>query len=269
MAAGWDAGRPWRTANFACTLGEGGVLTVGLRRAKVNAMSRESLLALGSLFRDASEDARVLGVLVVSEQEKAFCAGLDLGEARSLGAGEHAVAEYIGLIGSGLSAPLSCTKPVAAAVDGHAIAGGFVLAAACDFVALGTRRPFKCGVNEVNIGMAFPRVAIEVVRNHVGGGGRGFRRLAQDGVLVGQKEAFALGFGDVLVADPERACREWLAHKVALRPGVWRITKRHVNHQFFQQLGDADPVRTGARPVPEQDVPVARIMLGGDLPSHL
>ena len=46
---------------------------------------------------------------------------------------------------------------------GHAIAGGLVLVLACDY-RLGLEGDYRVGLNEVAVGAAFPRTAIEIVR---------------------------------------------------------------------------------------------------------
>ena len=48
-------------------------------------------------------------------------------------------------------------------VNGHAIAGGLVLALACDY-RLGLDGDYRVGLNEVAIGASYPRVALEIVR---------------------------------------------------------------------------------------------------------
>ena len=53
-------------------------------------------------------------------------------------------------------------KPIAAAVEGHAIAGGLVLALAADFVALQTGG-YKLGLTELQVGVPFPDSALQVV----------------------------------------------------------------------------------------------------------
>jgi enoyl-CoA hydratase len=67
----------------------------------------------------------------------------------------------------GITAPLHCSKPVACSLDGHAIAGGIILALACDYIAIGTRKPFRIGVTELAVGVPFPRIPLEIIRHQV------------------------------------------------------------------------------------------------------
>jgi enoyl-CoA hydratase len=68
---------------------------------------------------------------------------------------------------SGLTAPLRCSKPVACTLDGHAIAGGFILALACDHIAMGTRKPFLVGVTELAVGVPYPLLPIQIIRHQL------------------------------------------------------------------------------------------------------
>lgn len=67
----------------------------------------------------------------------------------------------------GLTAPIRCTKPVACSLDGHAIAGGIILALACDHIAIGTRKTFQVGITELAVGVPFPTVALSLIRHQL------------------------------------------------------------------------------------------------------
>src|SRR5207245_10148347 len=58
---------------------------------------------------------------------------------------------------------LALPQPTVAMVNGHTIAGGLVLALACDY-RLGVDGDYRIGLNEVAIGASYPKVAFEIVR---------------------------------------------------------------------------------------------------------
>lgn len=101
------------------------VTTIVINRPQVrNALDLEATLALGRALRDFDNDPWTR-VAVLTGAGNAFCAGADLKELAT-GAMYEAWAGRAGL----LSRPLS--KPVIAAVAGHACAGGLGLALWCD-----------------------------------------------------------------------------------------------------------------------------------------
>lgn len=77
--------------------------------------------------------------------------------------------------------------PVVAAVNGHAIAGGFMFAAA-DW-AVTAEGPGRAGVTELLAGVSFPAVALELLRLRAGDAQA--RPLALSGGTFGTGEALA------------------------------------------------------------------------------
>ena len=88
--------------------------------------------------------------------------------------------------------------PLVAAVNGHAIAGGCVLAACADVVLMSEGR---IGLPEVRVGVPFPRAAVEVMRYAVGDAVA--RRLVLGAETVAAAEAVELGLVDRVVANAE------------------------------------------------------------------
>jgi enoyl-CoA hydratase len=58
-------------------------------------------------------------------------------------------------------------RPTVAAVNGHALGGGLILALSCDF-RLAAAGDFRCGVNEVPVGIPMPSVYTELIRHRLG-----------------------------------------------------------------------------------------------------
>jgi enoyl-CoA hydratase len=136
-----------------------GIRIFMLNRPPANAINAEFLSALGMQCKAAREDENVRAV-IVQGNGRFFSGGLDLKEAS--GAGSR-VGNLAGSRDDGLFMLWTLPKPTVAMVDGHAIAGGVIIALACDFriTQVGSHR---FGLNEVAIGLAFPRGAFEIAR---------------------------------------------------------------------------------------------------------
>lgn len=105
---------------------DGAVRTIILNRpAARNALDLEGSAQLHQAFRDFENDEEAL-VAVVCGAGGAFCAGADLNEMADKGAIYSPWAGTDGL----LARPLS--KPLLAAIEGHAVAGGLGIALYCD-----------------------------------------------------------------------------------------------------------------------------------------
>jgi enoyl-CoA hydratase len=88
-------------------------------------------------------DDDIRSIIVTGAGEKIFCAGMDL---KAFAAGENMAA-----VGKGLQGLATCPKPVIAAVNGHALAGGFEVMMKCDLVVAADHARF--GIPEVKRGL--------------------------------------------------------------------------------------------------------------------
>ncbi len=100
------------------------------RADRMNALDRETLLALGRLAREAATSESTRAIVVTGAGGKAFCAGADLKERRGMSEGE--VRAQLDLYRSELGALDRCPRPVVAAINGVALGGGLELALCCD-----------------------------------------------------------------------------------------------------------------------------------------
>jgi enoyl-CoA hydratase len=178
-------------------LEERGVVTVvRMARGKGNALNLELCEALVDALNQL--DAGPARAAVLTGQGNVFGAGVDL-PALAEGGAEY-VRRFLPLLGRLFERLATFPKPVVAAVNGHAIAGGAILLLACDqrLLAEGTAR---VGLTEVRVGVVFPAWALEIARfatppEH-------FQTLVLTGRTWQPEEALARGLVDELV-EPER-----------------------------------------------------------------
>ncbi|MBI3270323.1 MAG: crotonase/enoyl-CoA hydratase family protein [Planctomycetes bacterium] len=212
---------------------EGPVTTVVLSRPEVrNAVARETADALVAAFREFDADAEA-SVAVLWGEHGNFCAGADL---KAVAAGKPNRVEPEG------DGPLGPTrfllsKPVIAAVAGHAVAGGLELALWCDLRVVEEDAVFgvfcrRWGVPLLDGGtVRLPRLI-------------GLSR-ALDLILTGRPvkadEALAIGLANrVVPRGTAREAAEALARDIARFPqGCLRADRRSAYEQFGLPLADA------------------------------
>ncbi|MFI6480540.1 crotonase/enoyl-CoA hydratase family protein [Nonomuraea sp. NPDC050663] len=185
---------------------DGEVMTVVLSRPEVrNAVDRKTADALVDAFTAFEESSA--SVAVLWGEGGSFCAGADL----------KALDNHVGEEGAGPMGPtrMRLSKPVVAAVSGHAVAGGLELALWCDLRVAEESAVFgvfcrRWGVPLIDGGtVRLPRLI-------------GLSR-AMDMILTGRPvagpEALAMGLANRLVPDgTARAAAESLARELARFP---------------------------------------------------
>jgi enoyl-CoA hydratase len=174
---------------------EGSVAVLSIAHGAVNVMDLELLAAVTETFTQLADDpARAV---VLTGAGRAFSAGVDL--SRILAGGQDYIAEFMPALSEALMAVFTFDRPVVAAVNGHAIAGGAVLALAADNRVM-TSGKGAIGTPEALVGVAFPRAALDIVVYAVG------ERVAQKMIIGAEnyppEQALSLGIVDELV-EPE------------------------------------------------------------------
>ncbi len=106
-----------------------GVLIID-RADRRNALSRETLYALGRLGKELVNDPDVRAIVITGAGDKAFCAGADLKERQGMSPDD--VRKQVGLYRTELAVLDHSPKPVVAAINGVAFGGGLEIALICD-----------------------------------------------------------------------------------------------------------------------------------------
>ena len=181
-----------------------GVAVLAMRHGKANALDTELCQALcGALDEAAAEGA---AAVVLTGAGPVFSAGVDL--KRVTAGREGYVAAFLPELRRAFTRLATVELPVVAAVNGHAIAGGFILAAAADWAVM-AEGPGRVGVTELLVGVPFPAVALELLRLRAGDAQA--RPLALSGATSGAGQALARGLVDEAVPAAELADRSLAA----------------------------------------------------------
>jgi enoyl-CoA hydratase len=214
----------------------GDVTVVRMQRPPANALSLE-LLAAGA---EAVERLRAErpAAIVITGQGDFFSGGVDLKLAPTLSADEQRqmVAGINRLFFDWYGLP----HPVVAAVNGHAAAGGMILALCADHRVGSTRARY--GLTELRVGVPYPGAALAVVRAELAPGPA--RRLVLGADLVGGDEALELGLVDEL-AEPDRVLAERLAELPAGTYGQVKLQLREPALAPMRAALEGDPLAAG------------------------
>lgn len=139
---------------------EDGVAVLRFDDGKVNALSYDALEALSDGLDQAEREASAVCLV---GRDGVFSAGFDLTIMTT------GIESALGLVTAGGKLLLRIylhPQPVVAAVTGHALAAGVLLAATCD-VRIGADVPAKIGLNETAIGMSLPSFGMELARDRL------------------------------------------------------------------------------------------------------
>ena len=135
------------------------IAIIQMNHGKVNAIDIELFGALQHALSEIKNSP--VKAVVLTGSGKAFSAGVDL--FRLLNSGTDYIRSFVKVLCDGLETLFFFPKPVIAAVNGHAVAGGCIMTCACDY-RIGVSDGMTIGVTELLVGVPFPAIALEIVR---------------------------------------------------------------------------------------------------------
>jgi len=220
-----------------------GVTVVTMTSNKVNAMDTDFCSDLQAAIAElqSSEPTPV----VLTGTGRCFSAGLDILALYELD--RTTLASFVDRLNESLLAWFTFPRPTVAAVNGHAIAGGCVLALACD-LRIACDGGGRIGLNEVQVGIPLPCVPLEIARHALSP--ERIREVLLAGALYAPTEARARGLVDEVVEPDALLARAVAAARTIafdsleayarikahlLAPAVARVTegRARINREFL------------------------------------
>lgn len=227
--------------DFVTVSREARIATVALSRGKVNALNERVLDELFQAFRELEADRSVRGV-VLTGGGPFFSFGFDLPELFPLA--PEAFGKFLEKFCSLYTYLFVFPKPLIGAVNGHAVAGGCMLALTCDYRILASEKA-KVGLNEIAFGSTVPSGSVHMLRFCCGE--KHAQTVLYSGALYGPEEAFERGLVEQICAPADlmkeaKIAAERLAEK---EPAAFRSVKRHLRGPVAEEMtrGEAASIR--------------------------
>jgi len=178
-----------------------GIATLTLCRGKVNALNEELVTRLGAAFRELDSAPEVRAVILTG-QGAFFSFGFDVP-----GFLDYQPRDFIRYLTrfTGLYRQMfTLSKPLIAAINGHAVAGGCMLATACDERMMVPGKA-RISLNEITFGASLLAGSLEMLKYWVGPATA--QRIAYDGAMYSAEEAAKMGLVDEVVDGDELTAR--------------------------------------------------------------
>lgn len=220
---------------------QGRLRIVRMDKARGNAIDGPFVAEMAQAVAALHKDDATHGILLASAHPKLFCPGLDLVSLVELD--RPAMDAFIKAFGEMAIALYALEKPVVAAISGHAVAGGCVLALTADHRVL--RRGAQIGLNEVRVGVPLPWSVALLLRASVPP--PSLSRVALLGSNFTDEEAVALGLvHEVRDAEGfEAACLVRLDEFASKDPRAVGITKSYLRASVLALMRSQEDARRG------------------------
>lgn len=175
---------------------DGDLAVLALRRGKVNAINSALVRSLQSVLEKLRRDPDV-HALVMTGTGSFFSFGFDIPEFLSFDRADFTM--FLEDFTRFYTSLFVFPKPVVAALNGHTIAGGCMLALACDRRIMASGRA-RISLNEVTFGASVFAGAVEMLRTCVGA--RRAEEILLEGAMYPAERAVSLGLIDRVEGPP-------------------------------------------------------------------
>lgn len=208
---------------------QGSIAIVRMEHGKANAMDIEFFRDMNQRLHEI-EKSDAKGVILTGTG-KIFSAGVDL--FRLLEEGPKYAHLFLESLDTGLLRIFNFPKPLIAAINGHAIAGGCILVCAGDYRLMGDGSG-TIGVPERVVGVPFPTSALEIVRYAVPN--QIMQELVYRGKTYGAVDALSKGLIDEIVPQDKLVSRAVeLAEQFGASPETFSIMKKQLRKPTLER----------------------------------
>ena len=238
-----------------------GVATMCFNNPPVNAIERDVLGDIDDALSYLEADKGVRAIVFTGTGD-CLSAGMDLKVIPGYNPAEQR--KLIETVNSIVLRIFSFPRPTVVAVNGHAIAGGFIVLMAFDYRVC-TSSPCKLGPTESRLGLSFPIAPLEVIKSglapHV------LRKLMLTGITIGPEEALAGGVVDEL-QPPELVlprAQEMAAYLAGLPNGGYPKIKRQIHEETITLI---EEVMAAGDPLLKTFIDVEEAAASIEHPAH-
>jgi 3,2-trans-enoyl-CoA isomerase len=209
-----------------------GVATVTLNRPPVNSLNLELLTELSNTLTELEKN-KCRGLMLTSSSNSVFSAGLDLLELYKPNLDRFK--QWWSTLQQTWMKLYGTPYPTVAVINGHAPAGGCLLATSCEYRVM--LNNFTIGLNETKIGMVAPDWFIASMKNTVGA--RQTELALTAGNLFTTDEALKIGLIDEVAVNKEEAiskAEKFLHRYDNVSPLARALTKQTLRKDAIQDL---------------------------------
>jgi enoyl-CoA hydratase/carnithine racemase len=171
------------------------VVLARLNRNVTNALSPSCIRELDEVLQSVENDPGVHGLVLGSSNEKFFSIGFDIPELFNLNRNDFR--DFFRRFNQVCMNLYTLPKPTVAAITGHAVAGGCILALCCDYRFIAQGRKLM-GLNEIKLGVPVPYLADRILHSLAGAGHA--RKIMESGEFYAAEETLGMGVTDEVLA---------------------------------------------------------------------
>jgi len=209
------------------------IASVVLSRGKVNALNEALVGELKTCFEELGDDEDVRAVILTG-QGKFFSFGFDIPELVPYS--KEAFSEFVAKFTDLYTQIFLFPKPVVAALNGHTIAGGCMLATACDCRIM-VEGKAKISLNEILLGSTVLTGAVEILKACVGQ--KNAETILYSGFMYTAEQALPLGLihqkatEEDLYPEARRVAGEFAQADPAAFQGIKLLLRKPLADQFI------------------------------------